>query len=237
MPDPSRETSSRRAPVGPVPTVPNLVTFGRIILAYVTLVLFQAGFGLRVTALVLTLLVICLDSVDGYLARKLGVASDFGALFDITGDRIVEHVYWVFYAFMGLISFWVPVILISRSFLVDGVRSAAYAKSGRTPFGEKSMMRSPVTRFLTASRFSRGLYGAGKGLAFALLAAIIVSQAEPMPLDRWVTPQLIDGLRILTKVVVWMVVAMNLIRGVPVLVDGRVYLLDKYHVQETRDES
>lgn len=216
--------------------VPNLVTLGRIVLAYVTLVLFQSSFPLRVIALALMLFVIYLDSLDGYLARKLGVASDFGALFDITGDRIVEHVYWIFYAFMGLTSFWVPVIFISRSFLVDTLRSVAHAKGGRTPFGEKSMMRSPVTRFLTASRFSRGTYGVGKAVAFALLGVFLVYEVQGTPLHRWVTASFMGEVRLVTTVIVWLVVAMNLIRGMPVLVDGRVYLFDKYYAKEVRNE-
>ncbi|HFE65010.1 MAG TPA: CDP-alcohol phosphatidyltransferase family protein, partial [Caldithrix sp.] len=71
----------------------NIITLGRIVLVFLVILLFQAGFYIRLIAVALTILVIWLDSLDGYVARKLGVASDFGALFDITGDRIVEHIY------------------------------------------------------------------------------------------------------------------------------------------------
>ena len=76
----------------------NIITLGRIILVFGVVFLFQGGFYLRWVAVALTILVIYLDSLDGYVARKLGVASDFGALFDITGDRIVEHIYLIFSA-------------------------------------------------------------------------------------------------------------------------------------------
>ena len=71
----------------------NVITLGRIFLTFFVILLFQSGFYFRVSAIILTLVVISLDSLDGIVARKLGLASEFGALFDITGDRIVEHIY------------------------------------------------------------------------------------------------------------------------------------------------
>ncbi|MFQ5583050.1 MAG: CDP-alcohol phosphatidyltransferase family protein [Calditrichia bacterium] len=213
----------------------NVITLGRIILAFIILIMFQMGFYWRAAALLLTILVIYLDSLDGIVARKLGVASEFGALFDITGDRIVEHLYWIFYTAMGLVSMWVPIIFISRSFLVDTLRGVAYAKEGKTPFGEKSMMRSPITRFLTASRFSRAVYGAGKLIAFVLLGAILALQVAPQSLLNLLPANFLPDLIYGTTVLVWVVVALNLIRGIPVLWDGRVYLFEKTLPRELKD--
>jgi CDP-diacylglycerol--glycerol-3-phosphate 3-phosphatidyltransferase len=206
----------------------NIITLGRIILVFLVIFLFQAGFYLRLLAVLLTILVIYLDSLDGYVARKLGVASDFGALFDITGDRIVEHIYLIFYTAMGVLNFWVPLIFVTRSFLVDTLRSVAYSREGKTPFGDKTMMKSSLTQFLTASRFSRAIYGASKVIAFVLLGMILALERgfrdglQPVPLDWFRT-----GVY-LTTIIVWVMVVFNLIRGIPVLVDGRFYLFDKY---------
>ncbi len=109
----------------------NIITLTRVLLAMVTLVMFQMGFYFRVAALPLMIIVFYMDSLDGYVARKLGIASDFGALFDITGDRIVEHVYWIFFTAVGLVNFWVPIIFISRSFLVDTSGRSTCRISGR----------------------------------------------------------------------------------------------------------
>jgi len=206
----------------------NIITLGRIILVFLVILLFQAGFYLRLLAVLLTILVIYLDSLDGYVARKLGVASDFGALFDITGDRIVEHIYLIFYTAMGVLNFWVPLIFVTRSFLVDTLRSVAYSREGKTPFGDKTMMKSSLTQFLTASRFSRAIYGVSKVVAFVLLGLILALKRgfrdglQPVPLSWFRT-----GVY-LTTIIVWVMVAFNLIRGIPVLVDGRFYLFDKY---------
>ncbi|KPK81105.1 MAG: hypothetical protein AMS25_07800 [Gemmatimonas sp. SM23_52] len=213
----------------------NIITLTRIILAVVTLVMLQMSFYFRVAAVLTTILVFYMDSLDGYIARKLGVASDFGALFDITGDRIVEHVYWIFFAAAGMVTIWVPIVIISRSFLVDTVRSVAFSKEGKTPFGEKSMMRSPFTLFLTSSRFMRGSYGFFKVFTFVLLGGILVLQARSELINQHLPPGFLPKLALLTNMCVWITVALCLIRGLPILWDGRYYLLDKSFPRELKD--
>lgn len=213
----------------------NIITLGRILLTFIVIIFFQMGFYWRIAALLLTILVIYLDSLDGIVARKLGVASEFGALFDITGDRIVENIYWILFTAVGLVSMWVPIIFISRSFLVDTLRGVAFAKEGKTPFGEKSMMRSPITRFLTASRFSRAVYGAGKLIAFIMLGMILVIQEGFDTLEPIMPANFFGNFILATEILVWVVVILNLIRGLPVLWDGRVYLFEKTLPRELKD--
>lgn len=215
----------------------NIITLGRIILVFIVIILFQLGFYPRLVAVVLTALVIYLDSLDGYVARKLGVASEFGALFDITGDRIVEHIYLIFYSAMGILTFWVPILFITRSFLVDTLRSVAFTKEGKTPFGSTTMMKSRLTRFLTASRFSRAIYGTSKVIAFILLGCLLAFHAASTPSLSWVITSFFSRLALITNVVVWIMVAFNLIRGIPVLIDGRSYLLDKYFPRSLKSEN
>jgi len=215
---------------------PNLITLGRIALALAVMVLFQMGFYWRLAAVILTLLVIYLDSLDGFVARKLGQASDFGALFDITGDRIVEHTYLIFYSAMGMVSFWVPLIFVTRSFLVDTLRSVAFSREGKTPFGRKTMMKSPFTRFLTASPFSRTLYGVSKIASFILLGLIFSLDKGFEQGVHWLTRAQVADLSVITRTLVWIMVVLNLVRGLPVLWDGRYYLFDKYLPRELKKE-
>jgi CDP-diacylglycerol--glycerol-3-phosphate 3-phosphatidyltransferase len=214
----------------------NIITLGRIILVFGVVLLFQGSFYLRWLAVALTILVIYLDSLDGYVARKLGVASDFGALFDITGDRIVEHIYLIFFTAMGVLNFWVPIIFVTRSFLVDTLRSVAYTREGKTPFGDKTMMKSRLTQFLTASRFSRAVYGVSKVVVFVLLGAILAFQQGYRQGIRWIPESYFRDLVLITEVIVWIMVALNLIRGIPVLIDGRYYLFDKYFPRSLKGE-
>jgi CDP-diacylglycerol--glycerol-3-phosphate 3-phosphatidyltransferase len=213
----------------------NIITLVRIFLSFLAIGMFYGGFGWRIAAVLLTILVIYLDSLDGIVARKLGVASDFGALFDITGDRIVEHVYWIFFSVVGLVSLWVPIIYVSRGFLVDTLRTVAYSKEGKTPFGEKSMMRSRWTHLLTASRVSRAIYGAGKVIVFVLLGILLIFERASANVLSLLPANFLSYLELITQILVWIVVVMNLIRGLPVLWDGRFYLFDKQFPRELKD--
>jgi CDP-diacylglycerol--glycerol-3-phosphate 3-phosphatidyltransferase len=182
----------------------NIITVVRILLAFLTIYLYGKGYFSAFAAFALTILVIYMDALDGYVARKFGASSDFGALLDITGDRIVENIYWIYFATIGMVSFWIPVFVIARGFLTDTVRSVAFAE-GKTPFGEKTMMKSWATRFLVSSRFSRGLYGVLKAVVFCYLGFILAF--------------------------------MCIVRGLPVLWDGREYVLAKRFPKEIKNES
>jgi len=199
----------------------NLITAGRIFLLFVAVALLYSDvYGLLVFSGVLIALVILADGLDGWVARRRGSTSELGAVLDIAGDRIVENVLWVVFAHLTLIPIWAPLVVITRSFSVDVVRAALLSR-GMTPFGEKTMMRSSFTRFLTSGRFSRAYYGWSKGFAFVFLAWMHAWETHPERfLDAAYGNELFRG-------VVWFIVysslAICVIRGLPVLYDALYY--------------
>jgi CDP-diacylglycerol--glycerol-3-phosphate 3-phosphatidyltransferase len=169
--------------------------------------------------MVLIAVVFASDGVDGWVARRRGSTSAFGAVFDIAGDRIVENALWVIFADLNLIPIWVPLLVMTRGFVVDGLRSLSYAE-GMTAFGERNMMRSPLTRWLTAGRFMRGLFGYAKAGGFVFLTGLEAYQHHDT------TGTVIGSLygfepwRWLGWLMVWGAVALTVIRGIPVIVDS-----------------
>ncbi len=142
----------------------NWVTFGRFLLLFVLLGIVYSGLPwLQLINAPLTVLIISLDAVDGWVARRFGEESLFGATFDIAIDRIVEIVLWVVLAHLEFIGVWVPLLFIMRGNLVDAIRSKG-AQSGTAAF---DMMESPIGRFLVAGRFMRGFYAVVKAVTFA----------------------------------------------------------------------
>lgn len=152
-----------------------------------------------------TLIIIILDGVDGIIARKLNVTSDFGAFFDIACDRIAELVYISLFAVLHWIPFWILIVFLVRGILVDGIRGFAL-KEGKTAFGEKSMMESKFGYFLTSSRFMRASYGVIKAVAFAF-----------MFLAKSMCPQFL----VLEMFLIYLMTFYCVIRGVPVLIEGK----------------
>jgi CDP-diacylglycerol--glycerol-3-phosphate 3-phosphatidyltransferase len=205
----------------------NVVTVARVVAAMVVIYLiFVTGPTVVEWCAVAIVAVILLDAVDGWVARARHETGQFGAIFDIVGDRIVENALWIGFAGLGLIPIWVPMLVMARGFLVDGLRSAGYA-DGMTPFGEHNMMRSKLTTWLTAGRFMRAVFGAAKCLGFVFLAGLWAYQL-PGGHDtvvgffyKWV------GFRGFGWFLVWLAVALTVVRGVPVVVDAMAYLRDK----------
>src|SRR4051812_8531577 len=164
----------------------NFITGARVVLLFITvgfiyLSLPHEGLPAQpVWALVaagLTFVVFIGDAFDGLVARARGEVNALGAVIDIAGDRVVENVYWVVMAQIGLLSVWFPLIMLVRSFLVDALRSLALAE-GKTAFGEKTMMTSRFGTWLAASRFHRGLYGSAKVITFIYLLLELALQLQ-----------------------------------------------------------
>jgi phosphatidylglycerophosphate synthase len=200
---------------------PNLITLIRVFLAVVTIALFSAGPIASIVALVLLVLTLALDAVDGYIARKRGQSTDVGAAFDIAADRIVESVFWIFFAAVGLISFWIPIIVIARGGLTDFLRTIAFTQ-GQTAFGEKTMMQSWWGRLLVGSRASRAAYGIVKCAAFFSLG-IWLTLANAPAWKALLTAGLIEGVRIGALALAVSAVVFCVVRGVPVIIEGLRY--------------
>lgn len=190
----------------------NLITSGRFALLFVLVAMaYFAPPAAKLLNPALLIVIIALDGLDGYVARKRNETSVFGSVYDIIVDRVVENVLWVVLADLDLVPVWVAIVFITRGLMVDTVRSHA-ASQGHSAFG---MMRSPVGRFLVAGRFMRGFYGTVKACAFAwILAFQPVPQLWPAFWSQWSTA--ITGV---SAALVYVSVAVCLLRGVPVLVE------------------
>ncbi len=188
----------------------DLITLSRVIIAIFALAILHNE-KLRLLAFVLTAVVIYMDGLDGYVARKLNQASPFGAVLDIVCDRIVEMAYWIVFASLNWISFWIPLIFLIRGNLVDSIRGFAQSE-GYTAFGVNTMMQHPVNKFLVSSNFSRFTYAITKALAFCLIIASHCYTFKHYHLKH------------IALCLVYIATAFCLIRGIPVLVEGTRFL-------------
>ncbi|MBQ3101517.1 CDP-alcohol phosphatidyltransferase family protein [bacterium] len=194
----------------------NFITISRILLAFVALaLLFHPTEANYWWAIVLTILVIWGDGLDGFVARKFNLTSKLGAVLDIMGDRIVENVYWIVFSALGLVPVIIPVLFITRGFVVDSLRSLALAE-GYTAFGDKTMMQNPVAKFIVASPFCRFTYAVVKAFAFVLLIA-----GNPnAPID----PVVKANIFLAGTICAWIAVIYCVLRGLPVVFESKRFL-------------
>ena len=187
----------------------NIITIARFPLLFIYLgILYYGNQTLMFWNVLLIFIIFNLDSLDGWVARKLNETSLLGSVLDISTDRTLEYVLWVVYAHLGLIPVLVPIIVLIRGTSVDAVRSVRM-KSGLSAFDQ---IQSPLSKFLVSSRFMRAFYGIAKGAAASLLTLALALQSNPGP---WPNVVYQTGL-----IFTWISVCLCLIRGLPVLIEG-----------------
>jgi len=191
----------------------NLITLSRLLLLIaVVAIAYQPPSLLHLFNVLLLIVVFVTDGLDGYVARKRGEVSLFGAMFDIAGDRIVELTMWIVLADLNLLPVWVPLVFVVRGTIVDAIRSSQTAHRGQSPF---AMMETQVGRWLVAGKFMRIFYAVLKAHAFCWLLMI-----QPLPTlvpALWASwGWLLSGIG---NVLVYLSVAICLARGLPVIVE------------------
>jgi len=202
---------------------PNQVTAARVAAAFAAVALFTfAGRALAadLAAVLLTIAAIALDGVDGYLARTRNMATPLGAQLDILGDRVVENLFFTFFAASGLVSLWVPVLFFVRGTLTDFLRGLA-ARSGRSAFGKNSMLETWWGRSLVASRASRAAYAILKCAYFSFLGLLLPLPHVP---NHWLSAATRHWLSAAGHTLVAATVILCVVRAIPVIWEGRVYL-------------
>ena len=202
----------------------NLITIGRLALLFIAIALiYSRSYPLAALSILLIAVVFASDGLDGFVARRRQSTSDFGAVLDIAGDRVVENALWIVFAQRGLIGVWAPLVVMTRGFLVDAMRSVTFA-AGKSAFGENTMMLTPLSRFLSASRFMRAFYGAAKALGFLFLAGLVAS-ALPAAGGGWLADLYRHGtFRFVGWFMVYSALVLTIVRGVPVLYDAMYYV-------------
>jgi len=118
--------------------VPNILTVSRIVavLIFVVLASFaertfmsdEAVRMVRLVAYILAILAGLTDLLDGYLARRYDIVSDFGALMDPLADKIFVTGTMLMAVEYGLMPAWIAVAVLCREFMVTGLRTLAAKK-------------------------------------------------------------------------------------------------------------
>lgn len=201
---------------------PNQVTLLRVAIGFVAVSLFGRGAWPNLLAVALTVAAIALDALDGHLARKKNMSSPEGAQLDILGDRMIENVYFTYFAVVGMVSLWLPILFFARGAATDFLRELA-RKAGRSGWGANAMLETRWGRMLVSSRWSRGLYAAMKCLCFCFLGLELALTRGPVALLGRLAGDAHAVMRTGAQALTWATAVFCLVRGLPVLVEGWKY--------------
>ena len=65
------------------------------------------------------------DYLDGHIARKRGIVTDFGKFIDPVADKLLNLSAMVMLTRLGLLPHWVVIVILARELCVDGLRMVA----------------------------------------------------------------------------------------------------------------
>lgn len=158
-------------------TIANRLTFLRILLIPVFMVLVEAELGLWPA--VVFLLASLTDFLDGYLARSRGEVTTLGKFLDPLADKLLTMTAFVYLAVTAAVPAWAVIIILARETAVTGLRvisaerGIVVAASGWGKLKTVAQMVS-LTMLLAAPVFGV-LYIPGLLIFYVALAATVFS--------------------------------------------------------------
>lgn len=108
----------------------NKITLLRIAMVPIFMVLMLLEFPYHMEAALAVFLAASLtDKLDGYLARKYNMITDFGKFMDPLADKLLVTGAFVVLIQLGRIEAWIVFVILAREFAVTGLRSLAAAQN------------------------------------------------------------------------------------------------------------
>ena len=112
----------------------NRITLSRLALTVLFVVALSSSWHYaRTAALVIFLIAGLSDFVDGEIARRYGVITDFGKLMDPLVDKIMVAAAFISLVPLKAVPAWAATAVVARDFLITGLRLMASAKGRILP--------------------------------------------------------------------------------------------------------
>ncbi len=108
--------------------LPNKLTVLRMALIPVFLIL--ALNGQPTIACLVFIIASLTDFLDGYIARKYNLVSDFGKLMDPLADKLLVMSALILFVEFGTLPSWMVIVILAREFIISGIRTVA-ASNGK----------------------------------------------------------------------------------------------------------
>ncbi len=103
--------------------LPNQLTIFRVILIPAFIVLLMSGHNYYATA------VFCIasftDFLDGYIARKNNLVTNFGKIMDPLADKLLVMAAFVCMVELSMVASWTVIVILAREFTITALRTVA----------------------------------------------------------------------------------------------------------------
>ena len=143
--------------------IANKITISRVIMSFIIMILLLFPFELLniklptyvfngniyielkyIIAGILFVIASLTDFLDGYVARKYNMVTDFGKMVDAVSDKLLTNTVLVILACDGMVSPVIAVVIIARDIFVDSIKMVMGNKG-------KAVAAIKIAKFKTAS--------------------------------------------------------------------------------------
>jgi CDP-diacylglycerol--glycerol-3-phosphate 3-phosphatidyltransferase len=175
--------------------LPNQLTVGRLFLTFlfVAALSFDLEHG-NTLALTLFIVAAITDYLDGQIARKRNLITNFGKLMDPLADKVLVSAAFVMLSAEGLFPAWILVVILAREFMVTGLRLVA-SSQGAVLAADQLGKWKTLTQMVTAIYL----------LLFSASSEPLLSALQPLFAPAFAQPAqlglILAGLTLLTTVV------------------------------------
>jgi CDP-diacylglycerol--glycerol-3-phosphate 3-phosphatidyltransferase len=170
--------------------LPNALTMARMLVIPVFIVFLMTGHPY--IAGVIFIAASCTDFLDGHIARRRGVTTDFGKLMDPLADKVLTCSAFVCLVWQHDVPAWMVIVILAREFTITGLRSVA-ASSGRVIAADlsgklKTIFQMTAVSLLLIRNWPFSYIGVpvDRILLWAAVALTVYSGAEYLIKNRYV---------------------------------------------------
>ncbi len=156
--------------------LPNKLTIARVIavpffcLCYVK--------GMNIPAFVIFILASLTDMLDGKIARKYNLVTNFGKIMDPLADKVLVYAAFCLMVEDGRVPGWMLIVILAREFVVAGMRTVAASEGIVIAAGMsgkiKTVLQMIAVPLLILSR-PQAIASAGQVFLWASLVMTVVS--------------------------------------------------------------
>lgn len=126
--------------------LPNKLTLMRIILTPIFMAVLYWGFpGADYAALAIFMIASLTDLLDGKIARKYNLVTDFGKFADPLADKILVTAAMLWFVEVGRMPAWALLVVLLREFAVSGLRMIASDKGRVIAAGWSGKVKTAAT--------------------------------------------------------------------------------------------
>lgn len=191
--------------------LPNKLTVARILLTFVFMFfLFSGGIFAKVMALVIFVAAAFTDYLDGFIAKKYNIISDFGKMMDPVADKILTLAAFLAFVEMKLVPAWMVVIIIMRELTITSIRLVALRKGEILSAGIGGKHKT-VSQMLSI---------------FVILVFIVIKEAGVKTFHFW-NPNLEYWYKQLIFILMLITVILTIISGISYLAGNKRYLFNE----------